>query len=534
MNAGNTPAKPSIELLATVSPTSRQRAQTLAALVAIIAGYVIAVPFAGLRLPQSDGFIPFIQAIIFTSDLCTAVLLFNQFLVVGSPALLVLANGYLFGALIVVSHTLTFPGAFAPTGLFGAGLQTAGWLYVFGHVGVPACAIGYACLKTEMRPATDSTPASTSAVFWSVVIVTSVVVMLTWAATGDNFLPALFRDKASFTPWANFTGMLHVLMSAFALCLVWMRRSSVLDQWLIVALAAMTAETGMLAFFLEGRFTLGWYAVRLFGVIASTVVLIALLTETMRLYVSLSRANLRLERERESKLLGLEVMVGSIVHEVSQPLTAIGAFGSAALRFLDRTPPDIEQARKGLQGVVNENFRVAETFDSIRALLKNQEMQSVGMNEVILEALKSLRGELDDHQVMSRVELTSDLSQISGHRGQLLHVVQNLVHNAVEAMDAVNDRNRVVRVTAQNYNDHEITIAVEDNGPGIAPDKVADIFQAFVTTKKGGMGMGLALCRMIVERHAGRIFASSQLGIGTRFEITLPTTTAKAMVAAEA
>jgi signal transduction histidine kinase len=514
--------EPNVELLATVSPTSSQRAQTLAASAVLVVGLFVAIPFAAIRLPQTDGFIPFIQAIIFISDLGTAVLLFNQFLMLSSPALFVLANGYLFGALMVVAHTLTFPGAFAPTGLLGAGFQTAGWLYVFWHAGVPASVIGYACLK-NVRGAKISIPPSASAIFWSVTIVVGLVGVLMWLSIRENILPALFLDKTTFTPWANYTGVLHVFMSALALWAVWIGRSSVLDQWLMVALCAMVAETGMLAFFLEGRFTVGWYAVRLFGVIASTVVLVALLNETMRLYVRLLRANQRLGHERESKLLSLEAIAGSIAHEVSQPLAAIGFFGSAGLNFLDRTPPDLEEVRRNLEGIVDNNLRAAEAIDSVRSLLRTQEMQSVDMNEVVLEAIKSLRLELDAHHVTSQIELTSDLSHIFGHRGQLLHVFLNLVRNAIEALDSLSDRNRIVRVSSQNGNRHEITIVVEDNGPGIASEQIANLFQAFSTTKKQGMGLGLALCRMIVDRHAGRILASSKNGVGTRFEIILPT-----------
>jgi hypothetical protein len=132
-----------------------------------LAGFVAAIPFASVRLTEVEGFIPAIQAIIFVADLATAVLLFNQLSHVRSRALLVLANGYLFAALMDIAHTLTFPGAFAPQGLFGASLQTAGWIYVIWHLGFAAGVIGYVVLKDGT--ATDCTLqiSTPSAIFWA-------------------------------------------------------------------------------------------------------------------------------------------------------------------------------------------------------------------------------------------------------------------------------------------------------------------------------------------------------------------------------
>jgi signal transduction histidine kinase len=153
----------------------------------------------------------------------------------------------------------------------------------------------------------------------------------------------------------------------------------------------------------------------------------------------------------------------------------------------------------------------------------NQGQEPVDVNEMILGALRSLRGELDVHGVTTRIELTSELPPVMGHSGQLQEVILNLLRNGIEAMDTVKGGNRVLRVqTAHNGRD-AIAVAVEDTGPGIDPKKLDGIFDAFVTTKPQGMGLGLAICRMIIERHGGQLTASSNGNCGgALFQFVLP------------
>src|SRR5262249_21103002 len=151
---------------------------------------VVAVaPFAATQLPEIGSFVPVVEAIILATDLTTAILLFTQFSVVRSPALLVIANGYLFSALIVIPHALTYPRAFAPTGLIGGGLQTTPWLYIFWHGGFPIAVIGYALLKERGPSTPEPKPLAISAMFWSVFATTVVVLALTLAVTfGEAWL----------------------------------------------------------------------------------------------------------------------------------------------------------------------------------------------------------------------------------------------------------------------------------------------------------------------------------------------------------
>ena len=145
-----------------------------------------------------------------------------------------------------------------------------------------------------------------------------------------------------------------------------------------------------------------------------------------------------------------------------------------------------------------------------------------------MEYYRTLHGDLIDHGIKTRTELTPGLPPVMGHRGQLEEVIINLVRNAIEAMDAIKDGNRVLRVKTMHHDSDGIIVAVEDSGPGIDPEKLGGIFDAFVTTKPQGMGLGLALCRMIIERHGGQLLASSSEKKGAIFQITLPIKSAAA------
>jgi hypothetical protein len=185
--------------LATMTPTARQRRSALAIVAVVLIATGIIAPFGAIQLRKVDGFIPATESAIIISDFFTAVLLFSQSRIVGSRGLLVLASGYLFSALIVVPHLLTFPGAFAPSGFIGAGRSTTAWLFIFWHLGLPASVIGYAYLIDERRALTRST------VYWSITFVIGFVCALTWIVTAlDDFLPALFVDQIGFTPLANY------------------------------------------------------------------------------------------------------------------------------------------------------------------------------------------------------------------------------------------------------------------------------------------------------------------------------------------
>jgi len=259
-------------------------------------------------------------------------------------------------------------------------------------------------------------------------------------------------------------------------------------------------------------------------VAVGTFVLAALFAESRDSEARLTRSNLMLERERDNKLMNAQAITAAIAHEVRQPLAAIAANASAARHFLRRPPPDLAEIETALNRIVNESHRTSEVFDSIRALYRKGDdaRQPVDVNEIIRGVLQSLGNEVHERGVIVRTELTAGLPPVIAHGGQLQEVIFNLTHNALEAMAATTEHSRVLHVRSAPRGSGAITVEVEDSGPGIDAKQLEGIFGAFVTTKSHGMGLGLAICRMIVEQHGGQLTASSNGESGSVFQFVLP------------
>jgi signal transduction histidine kinase len=256
----------------------------------------------------------------------------------------------------------------------------------------------------------------------------------------------------------------------------------------------------------------------------SAYVLAALFAERRESATKLTQSYMMLERERDNKLMNIEAITAAIAHEVKQPLAAIVINGKAALRFLERSPPDHDEVRANLNNMVKDGFRTSEVFDGIRALFRKVDdgIKQVDINEIILGTLQSLREDFLERKIQTRTELAPDLPPVDGHKGQLQEVISNLIHNAVDALDGTTDRNRMLRLRTELRGDDAIKLTVEDSGPGIDASKLEGIFGAFITTKSQGMGLGLAISRMIIEKHNGQITASSDGKNGAVFRVVLP------------
>ena len=248
------------------------------------------------------------------------------------------------------------------------------------------------------------------------------------------------------------------------------------------------------------------------------------ITDLRRTELALREAVVTLEGERDSKLMNIEAVAASIAHEVRQPLAAIAMNGGAALQFLERVPVDLDRVRTILNQMVGDCHRVSEVFDTIRALFRrvDQKREPTFVNEIVLDVLQSMREELKDHRITTKTELAPELQRVDGHRNQLRQVILNLIHNAIESMDNTIDRSRVLRVITRSQDQDAIIVTVEDSGPGINPDRLDSIFDPLITTKPDGMGLGLAICRMIVDRHGGKLSASSDGKTGAQFQLILP------------
>jgi len=512
-------------LISALPPTRRQERLAFAVMALLLLVFLATLPFRHHQLPRQDAFIPVVDTLLFIGDLITAVLLFAQFSILRTRGLLVLACGYLFASLIIVPHLLTFPGAFSPTGLLGAGLQSTVWLYIFWHLGLPPAAIAYALLKGTRVHRIDTAGSPRAPILAGVFGIGLLACVLTWLVTaGEAWLPPIMIDAMHASRiWEDIAAPLIIGMSMTAIALIWWRRSSVLDLWLLVVLWAWFIETVLLSM-TAYRFSLVWYVGRFFGLASACFVLLVLLVETTTLYVRLALSVTAERREREGRLTSMDAIAAAIEHEIRQPLGAIVANANAGRRWLDRSPPDIAEVRAALEAIAADGHRSSDVMHSIReAFTQSDQAQTlVDANELIRETLSLVRPELEAAKIAVQLELEPQLPLVSAYRGQLQQVILNLVTNATDAMRAVPGRAAVLSMQCRPLEAHGVELTVADSGPGIDPQNLERIFEVFFTTKSHGMGLGLAICRSIIEAHGGKLWAEPGNPYGARFRMQLP------------
>jgi signal transduction histidine kinase len=511
-------------LLATLPPSKAQTRLAIGVVAALFVAFLLTIPFTNVQLPRVDAFIPAFETAIIFNDLVTAALLFAQFSVVRSRALLVLAAGFLYTAFIVIPHALTFPGTFAPTGLLGAGLQTTAWIYYFWHAGAPVAVIAYVLLKDEDKSAAEWS--SAAIIGWSVALMALMVFVLSWVAIeADTWLPRIMDSTVKANrDVLHLIGVLTASLNAVALMLLWVRRRSVLDLWLMVMCCAWLAETVVTAS-VTGRFTFGYYASRLYSFVAVFSVLLVLLSETMALYSNLVYSTLRRRSNREGRKIAMDAMAASIAHEVTQPIAAMTNNSHAALILLAGTPPNIEEARAALDAIVSDGDRASAVITSLRAMFKRDTNQRarIDANNLVREALNLIEADLRSRQVTVSTELREGLPQLFADRAQLQQVFLNLFTNAIEAMRTVTDGVRLLRIKSDFIQERSgILITVEDTGTGIESKDKKRILEPFFSTKPTGTGIGLAICQSIIEAHGGHIRVSDNRPRGAIFHVALP------------
>jgi signal transduction histidine kinase len=230
------------------------------------------------------------------------------------------------------------------------------------------------------------------------------------------------------------------------------------------------------------------------------------------------------ELARVARLTTMGAMTASIAHEINQPLAAIVANSSAAQRFLSITPPDLDEVRGALKDIAMDGQRASQVIGSVRAIFKkeSQGKGQLAVNDVIEDILTLVRGELRKHGILLRKDLHPNLPNVEADRTQFQQVILNLIMNAVEAMAALVNQDRSLIVRSDVFDAGNVVITIEDSGAGFKPGDKERIFDAFYTTKAEGMGMGLFICRSIVEAHGGRLWASSGQQCGAVFYLVLP------------
>jgi PAS domain S-box-containing protein len=232
----------------------------------------------------------------------------------------------------------------------------------------------------------------------------------------------------------------------------------------------------------------------------------------------------RTELARVARMNQLVAMTGSIAHEIKQPIAAIVANAKAGLRWLERTNPDVDETRAVLQAIVRDGHRVDGVVNGIRTMFKGNAATrvSVDLNKLLHEVLVFAQGEHPTWPTEVHTNLDENLPLVPADRVQLQQVIFNLITNAIDAMDTVIDRARSLRVTSELKGSDGVVVKIADTGTGIAPENMDRIFDTFFTTKSHGMGMGLAICRSIIESHGGTLSASPGDPHGAVFQLILP------------
>jgi signal transduction histidine kinase len=316
-----------------------------------------------------------------------------------------------------------------------------------------------------------------------------------------------------------------MVLAGGALALLWIRRRSVLDLWLMVVCCAWLLETATATLFVGARYQLGWYAGRSFGIAATFFVLLVLLSETLVLYANLARSIMRQRNERQARHVAMDAMAASIAHEIRQPLASIVLNGETALLCLTGTTSNLDEARDALRSVVDDSHRASAVISGIRSMFQKGTRGQVllDLNELVRETLTMVDLDLRTYGISVKTDLRDGALQLSGDRGQLQQVFLNLISNAIEAMSSVSDRARNLQVRTNVVQESsDVVVTVEDSGIGLGSGDKDRIFEPFFTTKSTGTGVGLTICRVIIESHGGSLEVSANNPYGTIFHVVLP------------
>jgi signal transduction histidine kinase len=238
----------------------------------------------------------------------------------------------------------------------------------------------------------------------------------------------------------------------------------------------------------------------------------------------IERQRTQAELARVGRLATMGELVASIAHEVNQPLTGIVTHGEAGLRWLNRDEPNLDEVRETLSYIIQDGRRAAEIIENLRAMTKKSRprLGRLDINGAIQEILALTRSELTRHNLVLHTDLSAGDRTVFGDRVQLQQVLLNLIMNGIEAMSAVMDRPKILTISSERVETGGVLVAVKDTGAGIDPATADRIFESFYTTKPSGMGIGLSICRSIIEAHGGRFWASPNTPHGAVFQFTLP------------
>jgi len=551
--------------------SDRRRALILLALSAL--GFVVALPFASLPLLHIDGFIPAYEASLIVIDAITAVMLLGQYCGSRSPALLLLAAGYLYDALLVLPHMLSFPGLFSAAGLLGGG-QTTVWAYMFWHAGFPLFVLAYAFCDAPTDAGTAK-PGARNVPPWVIVVGTIAIALgLTGlAANHDTLLPTLLVKTAdgqgfSYSPAYMVVVITAWLLNLVAMAVIWLRRRrTVLDLWLMVVLCAFGFDIALSAVFNHQRFDLGFYAGRGYGLLAASFVLGTLLIEVGGLHSRLSAAKALLDdyahgleervRARTTELAvahetlmaetGERQKVEAALHQ-AQKMEALGQLtGGLAhdfnnhlgiiignLDLLAETVDPGSDDKELIDDALAAAFNGADLTRRLLAFARRQPLrpERIDANQRIGEIAKLLRRTLGE-RIEVKLNFDASIPAVGADPVQLETAIANLANNARDAMP---EGGTLTITTGQRFLDEDyarehsevtpggyVMIEVSDTGCGMPPEVANRIFEPFFTTKDPGKGTGLGLSMVFgfIKQSGGHINVYSEVGCGTTFRFYL-------------
>jgi len=570
------PPPPVATLLATWPAGPAERRFALAVVLAFFVIFAATVPFAKLPLPQVWAFMPAYGSALVVSDLVTAVMLFGQFRFGRSKAVLVLATGYVFTALVTIAHGLSFPGVFAPTGLLGAGPQSTAWLYMFWHGGFPVFVAGYALFRGGPRETLSSRTPVAWVIGAAVAAAAVAVIVFTLIATaGHDALPAVMQGNR-YTPAMIVVVTTVWLASLAGLALLFRRRSrSVLDLWLMVVLCAWLLDIALSAMFNAARFDLGFYAGRVYGLLAASFVLGVLLLENGLLHSRLMQAHAH-EHQRALDLQGLSERLESLnsqlgdsnrqlqeqtrlkseflanmSHELRTPLNAVIGFSDMLKEGMADDP---EKQRRFAGHIFQSGHHLLALINDILDLSKIEagkvdiSLDRVDLDAAFADVLALLAGQAQAKRIRFEFEAHETLGVLRVDRRRLKQILFNLVSNAMKFTPAdgrvtlrAEKVNRLRAATALPGegeglrmplppNEHErfIQISVSDTGIGISRKDLSQLFAPFMqvpnalTRSVEGTGLGLVMVHRLSEVHGGTVAVTSVPGVGSCFTVWLP------------
>jgi signal transduction histidine kinase len=527
-------AEPSV-LLSNQPATPAQYRFALLVSSMMLAAFVATLPFATIGLTPFPGMILVQNSLLLTNDLITASLLFSQYRFGRSRTLLILAAAYLFTGMMAASHAMTFPGLLPEPVLLHGGPQSTPWIYVAWHSVLPLAVILHALRRsgaaTGGRVAAGRIPILI-AIFAAVGGAAAITSLLT---AGYIQLPVLV-DQGRLQPLSKLIVPLLLLPPFVALLLLAKRPSrSVLDLWLMVVMLAWLCTISLVSFISIQRFDTGWYMGRVFEVLTSVFVLLMLLSEIFDLYARNVHASAieRIARERRLKeteavlahlarVSELGQIVSGLSHEVNQPLSAVCNYVEAGIVIATKTEADSLQ--QILRNTLQQANRATEIIRHLRDLVARREpkKEPVYLPEVLRSAVRLALVGADADAPDIALRCAPEAAWALGDRIQIEQVVFNLVRNAVEAM--AGGTRRTLTVSTRLAAGDTVEVRIADTGPGLLPEVRERLFEPFVTSKADGLGIGLPVCRFIVEAHGGELRADDNLGGGTVFRFTLPRT----------